>query len=682
MAAAVNSCSLYPRALREGGVMARVPSCAWAVGCQRSEPCLLMQSRSSSSSSPCSKEKKRMTLTSRLVCADSHKYMTMASSISLLSSAGSHVFACRSVSDSGVEQELSADGKVESFSEDWNYPEEPSGMFSATQSIFDTVFNELGETMAGKLERGVVATPAELESFDDPQRNIRGQFLFLRGTDEDMSAVMQLRIHIKGGPGKDMLFMGFNLWPGQSTDAPAMICELVVAPSRITFGLDLIPRRSYLENTWYWKEVYEDSGFVQFSAEVEKDPNFQKMTSKNLLASPYFLFCAYPAAANSAEATIAEGDTKGSTEGDMRPLSVGAREHIEPLAKKVVAMWLKLYSQRKGNVPEGPDREELKRRDTKLRFISVNKDFSGEAISALLGPYWRALISRNLIQGGERLLTLAQHWALGKPFWRLWKGVAYRYTPSGDLIESIRMYRDLCPSANEKKVVHRTLRLVHGERQWDGPWDWDSSTSHEDGIHHPSFGSSRLLQLPGGRACTSWRGDAGQTMGCELSAVEDGGETRFSVSVVYGPDGDLQNIIYDAEAAVDSEEETIADKTVETGNARTSQFVPKRQLEGLETTLTSSLRLSEFWGAWKPEGPEDADKTPGEEDPVPSLTPEDYVQLDLPNNLSLRAPTNFPSGGRKFSIAVTKKEGTAVEQLTARFGHDGKVSSFTRGVYY
>eukprot|EP00245_Coleochaete_scutata_P002224 TRINITY_DN1293_c0_g1_i2.p1 TRINITY_DN1293_c0_g1~~TRINITY_DN1293_c0_g1_i2.p1 ORF type:complete len:576 (-),score=70.47 TRINITY_DN1293_c0_g1_i2:248-1858(-) len=143
--------------------MARVPSCAWVVGCQQLEPCLLMRSRSSSSISPSSKEKKRRTLTSRLFSlfhgADSHKYMTIASSGSRLSSAGSHVFVCRSVSDSGVEQELSADGKVESFSEDWDYPGEPSGMF-AEGSLDVPISREVDIAIVGGGPGGMAAACA------------------------------------------------------------------------------------------------------------------------------------------------------------------------------------------------------------------------------------------------------------------------------------------------------------------------------------------------------------------------------------------------------------------------------------------------------------------------------------------------------------------------------------------
>lgn len=168
------------------------------------------------------------------------------------------------------------------------------------------------------------------------------------------------------------------------TDAPNFLIELIQSsPNSLVLILDLPPRKDLVLHPDYLKTFYEDTQLDKQRQYLEKLPESQPYSSSSL-----YIRCVV-----SPTAVLIRVETEAGKPERMEEI---VRDHVGPVAKEVLRVWLDLCACTEREVAES-ERDSLAKRDQIVKRRTIEIDL-GSSLPRLFGEEIAARVLEALLE--------------------------------------------------------------------------------------------------------------------------------------------------------------------------------------------------------------------------------------------------------------------------------------------
>ncbi|KAE8655154.1 Heat shock factor 4 [Hibiscus syriacus] len=180
-------------------------------------------------------------------------------------------------------------------------------------------------------------------------------------------------IHSMLPTGGELNIIRLSAYMDTSTDSPNFLIELIQSsPTSLVFLLDLPPRKDLVLYPEYLNTFYENTRLESLRQTIEKLPEVQ----------PYYSSALYVRCLASPTTTTIQINTEGA--GRMEEI---IKDHIHPVAKEVLGIWLDRCIGGRRNVDEA-GKAYLEKRDRviKTKCLEIVESDIGSLFPRLFGP--------------------------------------------------------------------------------------------------------------------------------------------------------------------------------------------------------------------------------------------------------------------------------------------------------
>ncbi|KAK9285885.1 hypothetical protein L1049_025086 [Liquidambar formosana] len=179
-----------------------------------------------------------------------------------------------------------------------------------------------------------------------------------------------LHCELPSGGALNITSLSANLNP--STDAPNFLLELIQSsPTSLILILDLPPRKDLVLHPDYLRTFYEDTQLERQRQLLEKIPEVR----------PYFSSSLYIRCVVSPTAILVRIESEA---GGGRRMEEIVQDHVHPIAKEVLGIWLDRCASGESSVGE-TERAALEKRDQLVKNKTIEIDL-GSSMPRLFGP--------------------------------------------------------------------------------------------------------------------------------------------------------------------------------------------------------------------------------------------------------------------------------------------------------
>ncbi|XP_028752891.1 red chlorophyll catabolite reductase, chloroplastic [Neltuma alba] len=180
-------------------------------------------------------------------------------------------------------------------------------------------------------------------------------------------------VHSELPTGGSLDITSLSAYLNLTNDSPNFVIELIrSSPTMLVLILDLTPRKDLVLWPDDLKTFYEDTQLDKHRQAIEKIPEVKPYISSSL----YIRAASSPTAIMVTIGTLADG-------GEERMEEI-IRDHLDPVSKQVLGIWLDHCACGKREVGEA-ERAELKKRDGIMRSKTIEIDL-GSSFPRLFGP--------------------------------------------------------------------------------------------------------------------------------------------------------------------------------------------------------------------------------------------------------------------------------------------------------
>ncbi|XP_043701352.1 red chlorophyll catabolite reductase [Telopea speciosissima] len=242
---------------------------------------------------------------------------------------------------------------------------------------------EIISTMEGRLGSQLrpPTLPPDVQFFQNESGTSQGS-LYIRTGDKFSSVDLLLGswLHCELPSGGALDITTLVTYLNLSTDAPHFLLEFIQSsPTSLLLLLDLLPRKDLVLHQDYLNTFYSDTQLERFRKELEKLPEVQ----------PYFLSSLYLRPIFSPTANLIRIDCSRKEEGEAAgqgSMDEIIHDHIGPIAKEVLGIWLDQCACRVGGREVGESEQALLgKRDHLIKDTAVKIDLVSN-LPRLFGP--------------------------------------------------------------------------------------------------------------------------------------------------------------------------------------------------------------------------------------------------------------------------------------------------------
>ena len=177
-------------------------------------------------------------------------------------------------------------------------------------------------------------------------------------------------IHCQLPNGGALNITSLSTYLNSSTDSPNFLMELIrSSPTSLVLILDLPPRKDLVLNPDYLQKFYEDTKLEAQRQLLEKLPEVK----------PYFSSSLYIRSLVSPTAITVRIESETGER-----LEEIIKDHVDPVAKQVLQVWLDKCANEKREVDE-TERDYLHKRDTLVKTKTIEIDLAS-SLPRLFGP--------------------------------------------------------------------------------------------------------------------------------------------------------------------------------------------------------------------------------------------------------------------------------------------------------
>ena len=179
-------------------------------------------------------------------------------------------------------------------------------------------------------------------------------------------------LHCELPTGEALNITSLSAYLNASTDAPNFLIELIQSsPTSLILILDLPPRKDLVLYPEYLQTFYENTRLDSLRQTLEKLPEVR----------PYYSAALYIRCITSPTSIMIRVNTEGAEPGRMEEI---IKDHVDPVAKEAIAIWLDQCACGKRNVEEA-EKAYLEKRDGLIKNKTIEIDI-GSSFPKLFGP--------------------------------------------------------------------------------------------------------------------------------------------------------------------------------------------------------------------------------------------------------------------------------------------------------
>lgn len=214
--------------------------------------------------------------------------------------------------------------------------------------------------------------PHELQYFEGPNGAAKGSLCVRTGDDTSMvDFILGSWVHCKLPSGGDLNITSLSAYLKPRSDAPNFLIELIrSSATSLVLILDLPPRKDLCLHPDYLKTFYEETQLDKQRQLLEKLPEVQ----------PYFSAVLYIRAVVSPTAIVVRIEAEADESARMEEI---IREHINPVAKDMLKIWLEMCACGERKVGE-EESLQLAQRDKVFKNMTIEIDL-GSSFPRLFG---------------------------------------------------------------------------------------------------------------------------------------------------------------------------------------------------------------------------------------------------------------------------------------------------------
>ncbi|XAR73983.1 Red chlorophyll catabolite reductase [Bertholletia excelsa] len=232
---------------------------------------------------------------------------------------------------------------------------------------------ELVSTVETRLESYLLpcSLPPDVQYYHNQTQSAHGSLHIRNGVKPSLiSFILGSWLHCQL-PSGSLNIMSLSTYLSPLTNAPNFLMELIQSsPTSLVFILDLPPRKDLVLHPDYLQTFYEDQRLDKYRQQLEKIPEVR----------PYISSSLYIRCVASPTAILVRIETEAGRAERMEDI---VRDHVSPIAKEVLGIWLDCCAHGGSEVGEA-ERNYLSQRDQMVRNKTIEIDL-GSSLPRLFG---------------------------------------------------------------------------------------------------------------------------------------------------------------------------------------------------------------------------------------------------------------------------------------------------------
>ncbi|XP_038718290.1 red chlorophyll catabolite reductase, chloroplastic-like [Tripterygium wilfordii] len=233
--------------------------------------------------------------------------------------------------------------------------------------LVSTVENRLGSQLH------TCTLPLDVQHYQNPSGSAQASLYIRSGIEPSLvDFILGSWIHCDLPTGGALNITSLSAYLSASTDAPNFLFELIrSSPTSVVLIVDLPPRKDLVLYPDYLQTFYENTQLESRRQSLAKLPEVQ----------PYFSSSLYIRCLSSPTAIMVRIETKAGQPERMEEI---IKDHVDPIAKEVLGIWLDQCACGKREVGE-TEKACLEKRDKLIKSQTVEIDI-GSSFPRLFGP--------------------------------------------------------------------------------------------------------------------------------------------------------------------------------------------------------------------------------------------------------------------------------------------------------